>query len=339
MSANLWAELSQVEEDIRLAKLRGEAAGGETLLSLETEQARILKEIDDANKAEIVAEAQRPDSSFSLAVGEYVADFRALAAGEDEYQMLSITTQLYLSRIEDEHATNLKAVKESYESELRTQSDSYHALDAELDQSRNDLQDVRSKLENATNRITDLEIERDSAIKEAESLRKQVEELRGQIADKPVVTTNIDGASELAAINARLLAKRIPVYDLKEEYRSGKGTFTTFKLAETGEPGEVIWTGFKAKYREVTEEEAARFRAESEAAKAVEVPESPEVSVSLDPPSIEMPVELGTEAVGEPVGDGESESGVLGGGGEVGTVEERLAALEEAVFGHIKAVA
>lgn len=229
----------------------------------------------------VSTENQNSEESFSLESGGFVADFRALAAGEDEYQMLRVTTELYISRLIQTYNAEIADIRE-------VEKQKYASLDAELYQTRTELHDVRGKLEIAKDLITDVEIERDNAINEAESLKKQVEELKAQ-GTIPTGPTNLDGASEIAEINARIEAKKIPVYDIKDEFRSGVGTVTTFKLAENGEAGEIIWTSFKSKYRVVTEDEAARFRAELEANKA-DVPEDTEIPSDELAVTIEVPI-------------------------------------------------
>lgn len=254
----------------------------------------------------IVAEASDPLSSFSLSAGKFVADFRALTKGEDEYQMASVTTRLYLDQLEREHKAEIKAIENSFYADLAAASEKNDALEGELEQTRADLADVRGKLEIANNKITDLEIERDSAVKEAEALRKQVEELRLQITEKPNVATNLDGASELAEINARLEAKKIPVYNV----RAGdhKTSFYLAQLAETGEEIEIRpYYDLKSKYREVSDEEAARFQSELEAAKP-DVPEAEELVSSdlvVEDTTIPLPPQFQIDTIQEYTVDGE----------------------------------
>lgn len=270
----LLQEIANLEVQLDLFQRQRDSADNESsVVAFEAEIANVVTKIE-AKKAqieqlkqkesEIVATVTSGESSFGISAGGYYADFRALAGDEDKYQMLSITTQLYLAQIESEQERNIKALEDSYEAEKSANNDRINALEDELDQSRQDLSDVRGKLEIASNTITDLEIERDSAVKEADKLRKQIEELRQQITVKPKVVTNIDGAATLSDIAARLEAKKKPVYDVTEEFRSQKGMYTLFKLAESGEPGECLSLYFNAHYRKIKDSEVSQFRAQEE---------------------------------------------------------------------------
>lgn len=320
----LQAELTKVQEDLATAK--GQLQVNYTdfqanvVKQLETKEAEILARME--HEEEIVSNAADPTASFTLAVDGYESDFRALAGDEDKYQYLSITTQLYLSKIEHEHELEIKALRASYESEIEAADNRTASVEAELDQSREDLADTRKKLENAINQVGDGESERENLKREVEILRKQVSELREQITEKPVAQTNIDGRESLAELKAKIEAKKIPVYNV----RAGdhKTSFFIAQRVDTGEEIEIRpYYEFKAKYREITDpNEIERFRSEYEASKAEVVDESVEIPVSVEPPAIEFqPSELAPETVGEPVSDGTGESGVLGGGGEVTRAE------------------
>jgi septal ring factor EnvC (AmiA/AmiB activator) len=236
-------------------------------------------------------------------VGGFTANFRELAAGEDEYQALAVTTKLYIEQMENEHASELKAVKASYESQLEASENRIDQLEEELDQTRNDLADARAKLENAMNQITDLTAERDAAISENEALKKQIEELRAKLTEKPVVT-NLDGAAELAAIKERIEAKKPKIYNV----RPGdlKSSFYLANLVETDEEITIPWTQL-SKYKEVSAEEAATFRAQIEAEKKAVLESVPEVSedvTTLEAPELFPPSQdtHDTETVGQSEG-------------------------------------
>jgi chromosome segregation ATPase len=338
----LKQQLAAVEQKIAEEKAKGSASF--VISELENQQADILLKMDEASKQSIIADVQSPDSTFTLSAQGFTADFRALTSGEDEYQMLSVTTQLYLAQQESDHAAEVKAVKDSYTTQFKAKEDENATIQKELDESRADLADVRSKLENATNQISDLEAAKANAVSEVEALRKQIEELRSQITDKPSVTNMGYDKQALAEANARLEAKKTPVYDVKEEFRSGKGTFKTFKLASNDEPGEIIWTQFNAKYREVTAAEAATFRNQPEPeAPTVEEPTAPVVAV--EPPTAPevggtFP-DVATTESGEQTSTGEAQPGTVAPLGETfeDEVRRRLNDLERNVYGKPQAEA
>lgn len=253
----LKAKLAQLEEDIRMAKHRGEFAAAQTM---EEEAAKIQYQIEqmsqEAQQQEIVDSVLDENSGYAISAGGYEADFRALAAGETEYQILAITTQMYIADIEAKHASVLQALKDGYEAQLAQVKD-------ELSQTQADLSDVRSKLDAATTEITNITLERDTAVSEKKALAAQVEELSKQ-SHATTYASNIDGSEKLKELNAKLEASRIPVYDVVAG--DLKTSFYRAKLAETGEEIEIRpHYLIKSKYREVTAEEAATFRAQAEA--------------------------------------------------------------------------
>lgn len=190
-------------------------------------------------------------------------------------------------------------------------------------------------------------------------LNSHVDDLRKEIAvgasNAPNVI-DITSDADLEAAAQRLKAKkeqedlekraakeaaRIKIYNVKQL----DGTGATFG-ANRADNDEYITFGWleKANFIELSDEDAARFRNELEAAKA-DIPEAEELDqdnlVVEDKPTIPVPTfptEVSDADNGSQLGGDTAETESVQ-NHDGGSVEERLAALELAVFGSVKAAA
>jgi hypothetical protein len=318
-----------------------------------------LSEIENQQTVETTAN-EIASSMETYNIGDSSFTIDQLAADEDAAKILRKGIAEKSQKQAQKWLEDINTQKEFYEqritalldqlTERDSTVDALQEANAQLVLERDDLEEKR--------KAAALVISEDKA--EIARLNSHVDDLRKEIANGTTPNNIIDITTDadLEAAAQRLKAKKeqeaadkraeaeaakIPVYDVKDEFRSQLGTFTTFKFAETGEYGEIIWTSFNAKYRTLDEKEVQRFREELEATKQAEaalVPATDESVELVDFRNELNPPELQNVDTGH-ILDEHSATGQDGqdGTGGVASVEERLTALELAVFGQVKAAA
>jgi hypothetical protein len=218
---------------------------------------------------------------------------------EDAYQVSYIAIQKLFAEQAQRHAQIVSALKASHDSENASLREEAQSLRNELFQAKDTIADLTAKHEAAANLLEEEKEEKLRLKADNENLRNQLE----NIAKPKDTNVNYDAAEA----QERLRASRIPIYDVKPLDNLGK-RFSA-KLVETGEPIEFGYLE-KGKYREVTDEEASRFRAEQAASENEPVQPSetnaiPDSTLGdssvLEPPTIDFPTavlgELPTESV------------------------------------------
>lgn len=219
-----------------------------------------LSEIDGAAQ---IAQEELFSQFDNIEVAGLPFSLRDLAKGPDEYSIISAYFQKYVGDMAQQHA----AVISSYKSQVERLEDEVQAMDK-----------VRRYNSELSDKLADMEMKRDAAADELfqaneekgrlaadnESLRKQLE------STTKTPNTNIN--TNAAEIAKKLHDQKPAIYGKRWE-DDLKRTSYIANLAETGE--EIVIPRLElGKYRELSEEDAARFRAELDNQKAIEAAET-----------------------------------------------------------------
>jgi len=264
------AKYNAVKADVEAAQSKLEAKRAE------------LATIEDAGKE---AQEKLTAELDAIDIGGETVNLRALVPDEASYQLLYI----WLQQREITKAQVMAALKSSYESQIE-----------EFETVANEISTLRQDNFRLSDKCADLEAKRDAAAAQIDELQSDItrlkadnDNLRKQLEDsaKPKETTE-----DAKAALERWKNSRPAITDLRWKDDSRKTTY----LATLVETGEQIEFGYleKGKYRELTEEEASRFRDEQAASEAEPV-QSSETNVipdstlgngiPLEPPTIEFP--------------------------------------------------
>ncbi len=265
---------------------------------------------------------------------------RSLFIDEARYQLLSI----WLKDLLADQAEN-------FSKQIQTEQLENKQLRAELDEQQNIINGLKDEITEREHENNQLKLERDQAIQyrdnayaqleearqEVARLNDQVDDLRKEIAvgaKNAFKVTNLTGTKELAE---KIKASLIPVTDIVQ---INSATIRVTHL--DGTTSDESWLT-KGKYRVVGGEEADRFRAEQEANKLSEESAPSDIALvePVEPPTFQIPNDI----EGVPGVQQEADSGDHGTSGTnddtsgAESFEERLAALEVAVFGKAKGAA
>lgn len=328
MNEQLLSEIAALEGQIRIfTNDRDNAASDSTKSALQAEIDAAQAKIEQrrAQIAAVETEVQATQTAISDAFNMIVVDgdafsLRDFARDEASAQLLYAWFQQKAGEIAQQYS----AQAQSYKSENADIKAELQEKDARINlvQSDND----RLGMQNA-----DLQAKRDAAgdiIAEHEATIKRLNDdltqLREQTAPKPAGPTNMGG--NLKELMKAALESRPAIYN----YVNHGFNKNTANLATTGEAISFIDID-KGKYRIVSEEEALQFRTEeAEPVEADPVYDQP-LGDSVEPPALPSEGEV-------QVGLGMAESNV---GTQVAgkTLEERIEALEQAVFGKVEQAA
>jgi hypothetical protein len=189
---------------------------------------------------------------------------------------------------------------------------------------------LRKELFEAKELAEDNANKRDAACRELLEASQTIDALKDKIAATEATVhksrTNVEGDNSVELFKQSLPA----IYDVQDHPEDNRKYIA--KLAETDEPVEGLWIYKNGKHREVTAEQASMFRTEYLAAQQqapveedhpYDIPDSSEVETTYTAPAFRDTEEDGTTS-----GLVDTASAVAG-----STVEERLQALELAVFG------
>ncbi|WP_028547226.1 hypothetical protein [Paenibacillus taiwanensis] len=187
-------------------------------------------------------------------------------SAEAAYQAVSIFIKMMMTEREKQRLKELAEydrklwIKQQENEQLKKSHDEVFSVNAEL---RREISIVRLELEETGNK-------RDAAAAEIERLKSQIDDLRNEKAVDAkeavkVIDTNLNtNLSEYMKRwkdNRPAIINKRPLDNLRSRYGA--------ELVETGEYIEFSFMG-EGKYREVTAEEAERFRAEAEAKRQAE---------------------------------------------------------------------
>lgn len=231
-----------------------------------------LNEIDGAAQ---IAQEELFNQFDNIEVAGIPFSLRDLAKGPDEYQIISAYFQNYVGDMAQQHAT----VISSYKSQVERLEDEAQEL-ATLRKSNYELSDKLADMElrrdAAADELLQVDEEKKRLAADNESLRKQIE--------STTKTSHTNFNTNYAEIAKKLHDAKPAIYGKRWE-DDLKRTSYIANLAETGE--EIVIPRLElGKYRELSEDEASRFREELEVQKAAEVAEAVVQSVSLVAPPI-----------------------------------------------------
>jgi hypothetical protein len=208
--------------------------------------------------------------------GGMTVSLREACANEEYYQLLSMWMQNYIGDQAQKHA----AIVNSYKSEIEAQEDQLQELDfhrSETDRLGMLLADMTAKREAAAAELDEYKQEVERLTKDNESLRKQLE---GQNAP---ATPQVDPAE----LYARIQAAKPGIYNKRWSTKENGMEDRRFYAANLSATGEEITIPLLdiGKYREETQEEAERFRAEKAAEEAAKFAKE-SATKGIEPPPL-----------------------------------------------------
>ncbi len=345
----LERQLDQVRAELHAENQRGALKDSNKVAELEQKMADLSQQLDvEMRLAETKVHEQRVEESQAeifnaldnLRVGD--TSIRELffnqTAEESEaaYQLVSAVWKQETAEIVAKHLQSYQDLEQQLSQERREKAElqsRYDQMYEEHAEQRKTLNEVRFELEETS-------AKRDAAVNQIDELNEEIKRLNGQIddlrkeiavgaANAPKVIDVKDAHAQYLEEKRKAEAAKPAIYDV--EPTDHKRSWYRAKLAETDE---VIEFGYleKGKYREVTAAEAEVFRTEYEAKRNQE---SAEVDaghgVDVDPNQFQE-----TETAVNGVDQTDESLEVAG---EDVTLEQRVAALERAVFGEVKGAA
>lgn len=265
---------------------------------------------------------------------------RSLFIDEARYQLLSI----WLKDLLADQAEN-------FSKQIQAEQLENKQLRAELEEQQGIISALKNEITSRDHEISQLKLERDQAIQyrdnayvqleesreEVARLNDQVDELRKEAADaRNPFKVRESVMADMKSLAEKIKESLIPVRDV---VHINSNTIRVTHL--DGSMTEENWLN-KGKYRVVDDEEAARFQAEQEKKRLEESVESDLALVEpVEPPTFQIPDDVegmdGTqsEASSGDHGDQREDDETVG----AESYEERIAALEVAVFGKAKGAA
>jgi hypothetical protein len=318
---------------------------------LEEREAEIFRMISEeetrlANQV-IEEEYGSNDKPYIIKVGVTEFYLHDYVEKSDNHRVLAIA----LSRRDLENQTIIKRMEESLETERKQFREQQSNADAAADAKYNELYEqaqawrmdsMTLAVEREENRNTKLErddFERklQAATSEIESLKQQLEAASNRV--EAPVQTNLDG--NLAEAMRKANEAKRAIYNVVKDAANINYTAQYVDNDETFSD-KVIYIG---KYRQLSDEEAKRFQQEIEQAKQAELESTPEAEIPVElveeqfRTELELPVLTDAHGTGGVEEYGVEREGLSDGTGGVASVEERLTALELAVFGQVRAAA
>lgn len=317
-------ELSQelqrgaLKDDAKIAQLQEMISDKESNLDAEVRRKQYEQRVEESQKGiEYALDGLEIDG----------VRMRDLCSGETEYQILRIAVQeLMMQKDQDrlKEITDMQAEHAEHERKLKSERDGLQKSYDELYEMNNEL---RREVSNLRLETEDLSKKRQAAADEIVRLNSHIDDLRAEKAigakeATKVIETNYN--SNLGELMTKYKNER-PAIINKQPVDFKRSRFTAI-LVETGEEIEFTYLQ-EGKYREVTAEEADQFRAELAERKRLEE------AAKLAETNIPVPVIPSNEGASAVDGVDTTDSSVEMAGK---SVEERLAALEVAVFGKVQ---
>ena len=278
-----------------------------------------------------MGESEQLEQQFITVGGEEI-NLRDYIPVEEHYQFIMIALSQRDDEIDNAQRALITDMNDRFEAERQQYRDQLTNADVAADAKYSELYE---QFHNIKNKRDDLERKHQAATSEIESLKQQLEILNNR-AEAPK-QTNIDG--NLAEARRKANEAKRAIYNVVND--SANINYTA-QFVDTNEmvTDKIIYIG---KYRQLSDEETARFRAELEAAEAASQAELESIPEAVEPVEVDFRESIEAPELQETYTD----SGVVGDTSETtsvsdhdgGTVEERLAALEFAVFGSVRAAA
>ncbi len=339
--SNYVQELEQAKFELNTENQRGSLADASKVAVLKARIEELTKKIEEEEQA--AAHEAIVSTVDEMVIGETplreLFDISNPEMAEMAYRIVSKAWKQSLLEAAEKAKQELDAERAEKELALGMLEE----VGAEKEDIQVSLKKVMQEKVELANLLQDAESKRDAAADELEEAKKEIKRLNAQIddlrkeiavgaANAPKVIDIGESMKEWVAAKAAAEAAKPAIYDVKAiDYKQSR---FTAKLAETDEPIEFGYLE-KNKYREVTAEEAEVFRAEYEAKRSkesVQVDVDAGEGLELTPPVFQG--EEDTETTIDSVDEGNPNVEMAG-----TTLEERVAALEKAVFGEIKGAA
>lgn len=353
--------LEQQLKDLEVQKATLFESGGADQVQVGrlNEQIKVVRHHLGTIANEDIAESyQASDKPYIISVSGQQINLRDYMQKEEHYQFIAIA----LSQSDNEKQTAwrdaTRELTDLFEIERQQFRDQLTNADTAADARYNELvEQTREQIKSTDavheakynelyeqfhiikNERDDFERKHQAAASEVDSLKQQLEVISKKVVEP--VATNLNG--NLAEAMRKAQEAKRAIYNVAKD--SADITYTA-RFVDTNEEftDKLVYIG---KYRQLDDNEASRFRAELEANK-VDIPESAGEIAELDQgnleqvedkPTIEAPFQqFQSDTVQEHSVDGEVATETHAGVVEE-SVEERLAALEMAVFGSVKAAA
>jgi len=333
-------ELAQTRTELHAENQRGALKDSNKVAELEAKMLDLSQRLEvelrlAENKQEHEQRVEESQQEIAYIMDTLRAgdlSMRELTVNEEAYQILRQVVQITIMDL-DEKRLNEVAKLKNQNSVLTAEKDS---LQQQYNKLYGNFVEVKSELNTAKAELEDTELKRNAAAEQLEDAKKEIarlssdnDDLRAEIAvgAKEVKVTNSNG--NLADLVQQFNASKPAIYDIKP--LDNRQSRFQAKMAETDE---LIEFGYleKGKYREVTAAEAEVFRADYEAKQAkantqVDDGEGLELIPTVFQPE---------ESTEHSLDAGNTSMEVAGKGF---TLEDRVAALEMAVFGLVKEVA
>lgn len=325
-------ELEQLKAELNAEMARGALKDSVKVEALQA----MIHEIEESQQEEERKRQYKQLVEESTNDIEYILDglnfdgvtMRALCTDEKSYQVLRIAVQQIMidrdeARIKE--ITQIQAEHEEHERKLRDEKEALQRSYEELYETNVEL---RKEIYNLKQENEDLDKKRTAAAAEIDRLNSQVDDLRadkavGAAQAVKVVQTNMN--SNLGEIVQAFKNSRPAI--INKIALDGKRSRFGAELVETGETIEFSYLE-EGKYREVTAEEAERFREEAKAKREAEE------AAKLVEGSLPVPV---IPSENESAGDGLDQTDAsVEVAGEDAALLKRIEELEVAVFGRIK---
>lgn len=340
--SEIKTEIEQLQNDLNAENQRGALKDGTKVAELEKRIAELTQDMETEQREQQYAQrTEEVAEEISTAIEEFSVgglDMRSFCLNEPAYQTLRIFFHDLLQGQAQKLLEENKSIREETDRTIADLRRETSRLNRENEEQAEQITSTRQELYQVTEENKDLSAKREAAQLEIDELQAEIDRLNSQVQDlrteiavgaksaTKVLGTNISG--DMAAAVEAFKASRPAIYDIKPlDLRRSR---FTAKLAATDE--EITFSYLESgKYREVTPEEAETFRAEYLAAQEQQV--SDEDHTHDIPEEVTYTVPYFREDEGAAGGLDQTDAG-----GEVAgkTVEERIQALELAVFGPVK---
>lgn len=291
---------------------------------------------------ETASKMQEASRESALAVDNMVigdnTSLRDLCIDEASYQFVSIAIKTMMNTQATKYINELSTQKAQYEDQLRAASDREAQLKLQNSNLQKALESVTAERDTLQSQSSQITLERDKAFEVRDNAAKALDEANKKIEElqaSGATITQVDQSEQLKKAQEDFINSRIKVTNIRwaDDIRK------THYAAELADNGETITFGRleKGKYLEVSKEEAARFRTEQSNQSAVQDSTLgssqttdavvPQIATVEDFRTAEDTTEKTTDS-----GNTDATAGSV----VQATIEDRVAALEKAVFGSMK---
>lgn len=252
----------------------------------------IRQQLNEIKVQEIVSEVDDSENPLILHVDGQDVNFRDWITKDEDYRVIAIAVKKKLHEMDYTHRASLELKDSMFENERQQYRDQIANADAAADSKYNEIAEkheglsfdfarVNAELALLKTQNHDLRSERDdldrrlqAATGEIESLKQQLEATNNRVEVK--VPTNLDG--NLAEAMRKANESKRAIYNVRID--SANINYNA-QFADNDEEftDKVIYIG---KYRQLSDEEAARFRKEREEAKQAELESVPPSDIPVE---------------------------------------------------------